>query len=308
MGRAECCSAGTPQTSRVPVGRCLAPMDISNQGQRRCGLPVAMSGTLRELVSDTRSCSTQPWIGREATDNCVVTPGLGPVEEIPRTIQLMRRVRGGWVRLATVVLVVTTAIATPQTALAAMAATISSDHARPGDSLLLLTDDFSGSWNYDGLSEENHQKIFLAPTSTVNGDACGGAGTQSVGRLEWRGNAAGLAFVAPNLPVGDYWLFMQTNGACWRLAGETGASFAVLVLSIGSISADNQDVAAQWTVDSLPALPGSKPQPPRISTPPRPAVPLWLEIFGACALVLLIISVVVMKARTDNPAREVPDR
>ena len=36
-----------------------------------------------------------------------------------------------------------------------------------------LPDDHNSSWRYDGLSEEDHRKIFLAPTTTLNGGACG---------------------------------------------------------------------------------------------------------------------------------------
>jgi len=167
-------------------------------------------------------------------------------------------------RIVVVVLVAAMASLTPITAFAAMLATLTSSHAQPGDSVLLLTDDQRGSWGYEGLSSEDHQPIYVSPTSNNPADACGGPGTEMVGRLQWRGNAGGVAFVVPSLPLGDYWLFMLTSGQCWRLAGATGtgrtASVQILVLSIGSVPADNQDAAKTWTVNAL-ATP--TPEPPR---------------------------------------------
>jgi MYXO-CTERM domain-containing protein len=171
-------------------------------------------------------------------------------------------------------------------ALAAMDATLSSSHARPGDSVLLLTEDHKGTWTYDLLSSENHQGIYLSPTTGDWGDACGAAGSQMVGRLQWRGNAGGLAFIVPSLPPANYWLFMETSGQCWRVGGVTQTN-GPLVLSIGNTAADNQDVATRWTVDSLPAPkqgvahPSSAPS--SSSSTPTP----WFSIIGAGALALL---------------------
>ena len=139
------------------------------------------------------------------------------------------------------------ALATPINALAAMDATLSSSHARPGDTVLLLTDDHGGTGNYQGLAAENHQPIYLAPTTGDFAQACGGPASQAVGRLEWRGNAGGVAFVVPTLQLADYWLFMETSSQCWRIGSTTG----ILVLSVGNTPADNQDAAARWTADSL---------------------------------------------------------
>jgi len=149
---------------------------------------------------------------------------------------MRRRLSQGRTRLAVVVLAATMFVATPIMAFAAMDATLSSSHARPGDSVLLLTDDHNGTWNYDGLSSEGHQQIYLASTTGNPAEACGGPNSQMVGRLEWRRNAGGVVFVVPNLPFADYWLFMETSGQCRRIAGGSGASHAILVLSIGNTS------------------------------------------------------------------------
>jgi hypothetical protein len=201
-----------------------------------------------------------------------------------------------------VVLTAAVVLVTPITAFAAMDATLSSSHARPGDTILLLTDDHKGTWNYKLLSTEDHQRIYLAPTSGNPAEACGGPGSQTVGGLEWRGNAAGVAFVVPSLPFADYWLFMQTSGQCWRLAGGTGASMAILVLSIGNTAADNQDVAARWTADSLGPPPRPVSRASRTALTSGPSAVTWLGIVGGCALLLVVIWVVLRKARASKPA------
>ena len=176
---------------------------------------------------------------------------------------------------------------TPITALAAMDAMLSSTHARPGDSVLLLTDDHKGTSIYDGLSSENQQPIYLAPTTGNWADACGGLGSSMVGRLQWRGNAAGLAFIVPSLPFADYWLFMKTQGQCWRVAGQAGAG--PLILTVGTSPADNQHVAMRWTVDSLPPPRQSVSHPSPVPQTSSPAS-LWLAIAGGSVLVLLVLA------------------
>ena len=203
--------------------------------------------------------------------------------------------------VAVVILVVAAVLATPLAAFAAMDATLSSSHARPGDFVLLLTDDHKGTWNYKLLSAEDHQRIYLAPTTRDPAVACGGPGSQLVGTLEWRGNAGGVVFVVPSLPSGDYWLFMEPDRECWRVAGRIGASHGPLVLSIESLPADNQDVAARWTVDSLAPSPQPASQQPRISPAHGPSLMPWLGIVGGCALVLLVIVAAWLKARGTKP-------
>jgi hypothetical protein len=186
-------------------------------------------------------------------------------------------------------------LVTPTTALAAMIATLSSTHAQPGDSVLLLTDDQNGSWTYEGLSSENRQPIYLSPTTSDPATACGSRTSQMVGRLEWRGNSAGVSFIVPNLPAAEYWLFMETNGQCWRVAGLVGRLAEPLVLSIGTTPADNQDVAKHWTVASLPLPKQSATAPPGLKQ--TSSGPPWLAIAGGCLLVLVAAVTVARRAR-----------
>jgi hypothetical protein len=200
-------------------------------------------------------------------------------------------------RLIFVAVLVVAAIVllTPTSTLAAMFATLSSPHGRPGDSVLLLSDDHRGTATYAGLSEENHQPIYLAPTTSDPATACGGPTSQMVGMLQWRGNAAGLVFVIPNGPLTDYWLFMATQGQCWRLA----ANGEPLLLTIGTTPADNQEVARRWTVDSLsqPQQSRSKPSPAPQSYPQ--ASP-WFVIAGVGVLALLGLLALLSRVRTHS--------
>ena len=146
---------------------------------------------------------------------------------------------------------------------AAMSASISSDHARPGDWILLLSDDHNGTWDYHSLSAAGSQAIYLAPVGGDDGAACSG---QPVGRLAWRGNRGGVAFTVPNLPPVVYKVFIDVVDAspsCWVTSG----------LTIGNVAADDQAVAAGWTVNSLARA---------SQQPPRPqSKGLWLPIVGA---------------------------
>jgi hypothetical protein len=187
----------------------------------------------------------------------------------------------------------------PTTALAAMIATLSSTHARPGDSVLLLTDDQKGTWRYEGLSSEYRQPIYLAPITGKPADACGGAGSQMVGQLQWRGNAAGVTFIVPNLPLADYWLFMETNGQCWRVGAMVGRLAQPLVLSIGTTPAENQDVVKRWTVDSLPS---PKPVPQTTSSSSTPQ-PLFAIIGGIFMLTVLVIGLRRQRFRARSSRR-----
>ena len=204
-------------------------------------------------------------------------------------------------RLILLIVLVDAAIVllTPTTALAAMFATLSSTHARSGDSVLLLTDDQKGKWTYEGLSSENGQPIYLSPTTSDPVTACGGPKSQMVGRLQWRGNAAGVSFIVPNLAQADYWLFMETNGQCWRVAGLVGRLAEPLVLSIGTTPADNQDLAKRWTVDSLPT--------PKQSTPTAlplkhtsPQASLWFGLAGGSVLLLIALLVLALRLRARS--------
>jgi hypothetical protein len=177
------------------------------------------------------------------------------------------------------------------TAYAAMYATLSSDHARPGDWVLLLTDDDKGRATYGILSAEGNQPIYLAPVSDDPAAGCGGVGSNMVGRLAWRGNRGGVAFQAPSLPGRSYYLFMNTQFQCWRI-GPVSASYGPLVLAIGSIPAVNQDVAANWSVDSLgPPQQHQPSQAPRQEAVASASVGRPVLIIGAIVIAALLVAV-----------------
>lgn len=172
----------------------------------------------------------------------------------------MKSVRSVLIALS---LAVAMLLVTSVTSVAAMDASLSSAHARPGDWILLLSDDHNGTWDYHSLSAAGRQAIYLSPVSGDDAAACTG---QSVGRMEWRGNRGGVAFRVPNLPPGVYKVFIDVVDAspsCWVTGG----------LTIGNVAADNQAVAAGWTVNSLARA---------SQQPPRPqSNGLWLPIVGA---------------------------
>jgi hypothetical protein len=169
-------------------------------------------------------------------------------------------------------------VMTSTNAYAAMDATLSSDHARPSDWVLLLTDDHNGRSAYQDLSSEGIQPIYLA---SVTGDFSAACGGPVVARLAWRGNRGGVAFRVPGLQFGSYFLFMQTHGQCWRIGGMVAGTHNPLVLTIGAVAAENQDVAMKWSVESL-----GPPQHPRPQAPvPLPLLP---TIAGAIFVAALL--------------------
>jgi hypothetical protein len=166
---------------------------------------------------------------------------------------------------------------------AAMDATLSSDHARPNDWVLLLTDDNNGRSIYQDLSSEGPQPIYLASVTDDFSAACGGP---VVARLAWRGNRGGVAFRVPGLQFGSYFLFMQTHGQCWRIGGTVAGIHGPLVLTIGGVPADNEDVAANWKIDSL--------GPPSRAGIQVPGQPLGLSL--AIAVAVAFVGLVVVSA------------
>jgi hypothetical protein len=176
------------------------------------------------------------------------------------------------------------------TAYAAMDATLSSDHARPGDWILLLTDDNSGRAIYGDLSAEGNQPIYLAPVTNDPTAGCGGVGSNMVGLLAWRGNRGGVAFRAPSLPARNYYLFIDTHSQCWRIGGTVSGIHGPLVLAIGSIAAVNQDVAANWSVESLgPPQQQPSQQPGQLVAAPA-SVGQRLLVIGAIVLAALLVA------------------
>jgi hypothetical protein len=182
------------------------------------------------------------------------------------------------------------AVISSVTVYAAMDATLSSDHGRVGDWVLLLTDDHNETWNYAGLSSEGNQLIYLASVSGDPAAGCGGTGSGTIGHLEWRQNRAGLAFQVPTLQVGTYNLFMATRGQCWRIAGMVAGARGPLVLTIGTVAAENQDVAMNWTVESL----GPPPQPRSQALVPLPLLPI---IAGAILVAALLAASLILWRR-----------
>jgi hypothetical protein len=180
-------------------------------------------------------------------------------------------------------------VMTSTNAYAAMDATLSSDHARPSDWVLLLTDDHNGRSTYQDLSSEGIQPIYLA---AVTGDFSAACGGPVVARLAWRTNRGGVAFRVPGLQFGSYFLFMQTHGQCWRIGGLAAGTHGPLVLTIGGVSADNQDVAANWSVESLgPTEPQTSRQPrqPAIASDSFGQRPI---IIGAIVIAALLVALV----------------
>jgi hypothetical protein len=185
---------------------------------------------------------------------------------------------------------------------AAMDATLSSAHARPGDAVLLLTDDHRGTWDYSGLAAENHQLIYLYPVSdSFPASACGEARSRLVGALSWRDNTGGVAFSVPDLPEGPYWLFMQTVGQCWRIAGTTMNGQAPLLLLIGTTPAENQKAAKQWGLGSVAPSPRSSVQRLSYSAVPGDVALRWLLI--AMGIVLAGITGVAVRWRVGKTQR-----
>jgi len=153
-----------------------------------------------------------------------------------------------FVETARVVLLTTAAVMalSPLVADAAVDATLSSDHARPRDHLLLLTDNHGGAWDYSALILQGPHDVFMAPTTSDPGVDCGGPDSIAIGQLVWRGSKGGVAFDAPLVTSGDYWFFLLTDHECWRIGTPDRKASRIMTLRIGTDSAIHQDLAASW--------------------------------------------------------------
>jgi hypothetical protein len=154
--------------------------------------------------------------------------------------------------------------------------------------LLLLTDDDNGKANYNSLSSEGNQPVYIEPIKSDPATGCTESAASLVGRLAWRGNRGGLAFRAPSVPLGSYYLFMETQSQCWRIGGTVAGIHGPLVLSIGATAAEHQDIASSWSVDSLgsPQQQGSQPLAGQAGSPQLLGV--LLAMVGAVVLATVV--------------------
>ena len=118
-------------------------------------------------------------------------------------------------RFLAVVLAATMAAVTAVPAFAAMDATLSSDHARPGDKLLLLTADHNGTWNYESLASENQQSIYLASVTASPRKHAVDRAVQSLDASSGEATQEASGSLYPAFPLASI-------GCSWRLSGSAG--------------------------------------------------------------------------------------
>lgn len=116
-------------------------------------------------------------------------------------------------------------------ALAAMDATLSSAVARPGESVVLTTDDHGHPYAYGDLAAGN-QPVYLVSTSDLDKEVarygfqrCPAPEQRYLGKLTWVGDSGTLSFKVPNVSSGEYYfelLVSSSSPQCWRIGDGAG--------------------------------------------------------------------------------------
>jgi hypothetical protein len=171
------------------------------------------------------------------------------------------------------------ALAVP--ALAAIGATLSSSEGRPGDLIVLTTDNHGNPYVYGGLEFNGPQPVYLVGTADFEKEVarygvqrCGAPEQRSLGKLAWANGTGSLSFPIPNVPNGDYYFELivpNASPSCWRIGSGSGP----LLLSVRGSAV---------TASPLPSGAGQ----------PARGVPLWVGVVIAGGLFLVAAVAVVI--------------
>jgi|SRR5580693_5451305 hypothetical protein len=168
---------------------------------------------------------------------------------------------------------------------AAIFASLSSPYGRPGDKVVLTTNDFGNRSAYSDLAAQTSQPVYLIGLTDYDQmlakygqHTCGIQGETRLGLLTWKGDVGNLTFEIPNVPKGGYFFLVDVDdGAqppCWRMGGSDGP--------------------LTFTVGDLPARAA---QPPLVSNSPRPSARVVqsrsaLPIVGGVTIAALVIALI----------------
>jgi hypothetical protein len=120
---------------------------------------------------------------------------------------------------------------------AAIEATLSSSQSRPGDLIVLTTENHGIGNLYEGLAAEGPLLIYLARKANIDNEVnrgvllCGALEWRLLGKLTWVSATGSLSFTVPNVPDGDYYFMFrwtESSRSCSRMGGRYGA----LVLTV----------------------------------------------------------------------------
>lgn len=167
---------------------------------------------------------------------------------------------------------------------AAIFAMLSSPYGRPGDEIVLTTDDFGNHGAYRDLATHAPQPLYLIGLTDYSQmlahygqHVCGTPGQTRLGLLRWHGDVGSATFTIPDVPKGDYFFLINVDAnaqpPCWRMGGSGGP----LTLTVGDQPANRPSA-----------------EPSSVSTPPQPtasrlaSIPTLAVGVGAIALVVLL--------------------
>lgn len=107
----------------------------------------------------------------------------------------------------------------PLPAFAAVAAKLSPSSASPGSRVVLTTVDVGNGSAYKAtLARQKGQAVFLIATTRYRETSCGDPDSYLVGHLTWKGDVGVVTFTLPTMPYGSYYVFIQVDSQCWRVA------------------------------------------------------------------------------------------
>lgn len=225
--------------------------------------------------------SMTSWKRRERLD-CTSDMGRAGIELTARRV------------LLALVLATGTVLISPNSVLAAMDAQLSSSYGRVGDEIRLTTDDNGGRADYSGLSSIGPEPIYLYPAGLdPPSGQCGAGSAVQVGILTWSHGQGTLAFHIPPVAFGNYFLLMQVENQCWRVAGQLPSHVhGPLILSVGDIPAPITSASAPTSpVVPTPSGHGQQSEPSQAGQ----FGPLALALGAALVIVTLVAATLVFR-------------
>jgi len=139
---------------------------------------------------------------------------------------------------------------------AAIEATLSSSEGRPGELIVLTTENHGIANLYESLASAGPHLIYLASKANFDREVargimpCGAPDRRSLGKLSWNSGTGSLSFRVPNVPNGDYYFIMtqaESSRSCWRI-GAPAAPFGPVVFTVKGSAAVVSPVPAGSSV------------------------------------------------------------
>jgi hypothetical protein len=157
-------------------------------------------------------------------------------------------------------------VAAAAPALAAIDATLSTTAARPGESVVLASDDHGHPYAYGDLAASGPESVYLVSASDLDKEIarygfqrCPAPEQHYLGKLTWVGDSGTLSFKVPNVSSGDYYfelLVPYSSPQCWRVGGGSGPLVLAVRATTAPAAVQSHAGMSLWVVAIIAAVGG----------------------------------------------------